>query len=124
MAISLKEKTISSKVTEDELYLDPAKANSIEKDMVLQLKKIAQITERSYKLLKKAETSKHVKGNLVGLTTKAKKGLKTRSKRAKEINKKLTSSYTSDTQEYVTQFLTKTIGDLEKRIAALEKNNG
>ena len=124
MAISLKEKTISSKITADELYLDPAKANSIERDMVLQLKKIAKVTERSYKLLKKAEASKHVKGNLVGLTTKAKKGLKTRSKRAKEINKKLTSSYTSDTQEYVTQFLTKTIGDLEKRIAALEKNNG
>ena len=124
MAISLKEKTISSKVTADELYLDPAKANSIEKDMILQLKKIAKVTEKSYKLLKKAEASKHVSGDLVRLTTNAKKGLRTRSKRAKEINKKLASSYTTDTQEYVTQFLTKTISRLEERIAALEKNNG
>ena len=123
MTINLKNMSVSNKVTEDEIYLDVEKANSIELDIKTQLARISKATEQAYNLLKKAESTKEVKKDLKEATRKAKEGLKTRSKKAKEFSNDLENKYTKDVQDFVSTVLLKSLKRLEARVAALEKQN-
>lgn len=112
---------VLSNITNDNLYLDPDYANALKKDMDKQLTKLHDVTAKIVKLINQAVNDKTVKGAVYTKSTQnLVKALKKRSSAAAKWEKQLDSKFTSDTQDYVTQYLTKQISALESRIAELE----